>query len=167
MSLKKVLILLFLTFCIISCVYLHDKDKYENFINVETNSEISLKTNGYYYYEFMSDYHGFGKNIRQFYSLFLYKDGTLQFGWSCRETKSTLYQDQEKFSLEMRHEYFSNRIKEKQDILSKSPRDWGHCKISKDSIHIKFYSTGPVYPDSYRLYELDGHIINDSTFVIT
>ncbi len=163
----------------------HHKDKLIDFENNQIPKN-SLKLNGYYFAELEVENQRFnkiyGKKIKYLSVIFIYEDGFIirksyngLSNYYCAENKThqNTYESAHK-ALELILESQNSKERKIKRICSFKPKDImnkGLAKIKGDSLKIQFYQIESQNPkmDSYNsayLYELNGIIKSDSSFVI-
>lgn len=165
---------------------IHHKNKLIDFENNHI-SKNSLKLDGYYFAELEHENLRFdkiyGKKIKYISVLFIYEDGFVVMKdcidglsyYYCAEKKihHNTYESAHK-ALELMIESQNSMERKMKRICSFKPKDImnkGLAKIENDSLKIQFYQIESQNPkkDSYNsayLYELNGVIKSDSSFII-
>ncbi|WP_422090825.1 hypothetical protein [Tenacibaculum ovolyticum] len=163
----------------------HHKDKLIDFENNQIPKN-SLKLNGYYFAELESENKKFnkvyGKKIKYLSVIFIYEDGfiiTKSFNglsnYYCAKNKAhqNTYESAHK-ALKLMLESKNSKERKIKRICSFKPKDImnkGLAKIQSDNLKIQFYQIESQNPkmdsnNSAYLYELNGIIKSDSSFVI-
>ncbi|WP_237276109.1 hypothetical protein [Tenacibaculum ovolyticum] len=163
----------------------HHKDKLIDFENNQIPKK-SLKLNGYYFAELEYENQRFneiyGKKIKYLSIIFIYEDGFIirqncdgLSNYYCAKNKThhNTYESAHK-ALEMMLESQNSKERKIKRICSFKPKDImnkGLVKIKGDNLKIQFYQVESQNPtmDSFNsayLYELNGFIKSDSSFVI-
>ncbi len=153
----QIVIIIFFASCI-------NKKEYINFVKRETKTVINLRTDGYYYYEEYSKDQIYDKsndllkNKNLMHPIILYKDGTLKY--------CMWYPIENTEDINLRHKSFTNTIKNvEKEVFNETIISWGHYKIDKDTIIIRYYWHGPN-PFKEYLVEKIGNVLNDTTFIL-
>lgn len=185
---KKNLFVILLTTFTFSCAVTHDK---KNLIDFKTNriSQSKLKIDGYYYYQFETETNQNYKtndNIKRVNSFFIYDDGYCLYlpgidglySYYCAEGnkyENSFENAHRNIGLLINAQNSSDKqIKKRCDFEPNYINHKGITKIteSDNKIKIQYYQTEMQIPNkdsfnSYYLYEMNGEIKNDSTFVVS
>jgi len=186
-QMKKILFILTTSIIIISCAVTHNT---KDLIDFKTNkiSRKNLKLDGYYYYQFESENnrnYNTTEKIKRINSIFIYDDGYSLYlsgidgllSYYCAEGNSyenSFENVHRNIELLVNAQKSNNKkIKKRCDFEPNYINHKGLTQIieNDNKIKIQYYQTEMQIPNkdsfnSYYLYEMNGEVKNDSTFVI-
>ena len=171
----KLVFIIFLLFLCSSCYNISNKNKFIDFKSHTYNISNKLRSDGYYYFEYVYKTYncGYPEKIN---IILLYKDGivSVNFGGYCLEsdhiTKDELAKELSFTDdpFELCHKAFDLTVKNSWDT-KKEIDSWGSYYFKEDTIKIAYFElseSGNIGAIPYHLEETYGIIKNDSTFIM-
>lgn len=139
----KYFIVIIIGSCLLQFCNVIEKSSKERYLKNQPNQNIPIRLDGYYY--------GYSKNDPNVCRYFFYSNGKVLYAYCCR------YVEMEKVERAFIYNSFPPRFMEENSTL------WTNYLIQKDSISFEQINHWNYYPH----YLHTGHILNDTSFVIT